>query len=92
MKYSKTKFKDLLIYKKDTYKDNRGYFRELFYQKHFETKFPFEYMTISKKNVLRGLHMQKKQQQGKYISVLKGKILDVVVDCRKKSKTFASCC
>ena len=32
--------------------------------------------------------MQKKQQQGKYISVLKGKILDVVVDCRKKSKTF----
>ena len=32
--------------------------------------------------------MQKKNKQGKYISVLKGKILDVVVDCRKKSKTF----
>ena len=45
-------------------------------------------MSKSKKNVLRGLHMQKKNQQGKYISCLKGKILDVVVDCRKKSKTF----
>ena len=39
-------------------------------------------------NVLRGLHMQKKFQQGKYVSVIKGKILDVVVDCRKNSKTF----
>ena len=32
--------------------------------------------------------MQRKHQQGKYISCIKGKILDVVVDCRKKSKTF----
>ena len=47
-----------------------------------------ENIVKSKRNVLRGLHMQMKFQQGKYISVLKGKILDVVVDCRKNSKTF----
>ena len=42
-------------------------------------------MSKSKKNVLRGMHIQKKNQQGKYVSVIKGKILDVSVDCRKKS-------
>ena len=88
MKFFKTKFKDLLIYKKDTYKDNRGYFRELFYQKHFKTKFPFEYMSFSKKNVLRGLHLQTIKPQKKLITVLKGKIFDVCLDCRKNSKTF----
>ena len=88
MKFFKTKFKDLLIYKKDTYKDNRGYFRELFYQKHFGTKFPFEYMSFSKKNVLRGLHLQTKSPQDKFITVLKGRILDVAVDVRKGSRTF----
>ena len=45
-------------------------------------------MSKSKKNVLRGIHMQKKKMQGKYISVIKGKILDVAIDCRKKSQTF----
>ena len=38
--------------------------------------------------MLRGLHMQTKKQQGKFVSVVKGKILDVCVDCRKNSKTF----
>ena len=41
-----------------------------------------------KKNVLRGLHLQTKFQQGKFVSVIKGKIFDVVVDLRKKSKTY----
>ena len=45
-------------------------------------------MSKSKKNVIRGLHMQKNFQQGKFVSVVKGKILDVAVDCRKRSKTF----
>ena len=45
-------------------------------------------MSVSKKNVIRGLHYQKKKNQGKFISVIKGKILDVVVDIRKNSKTF----
>ncbi len=88
MKLIKTKFKDLVIYEKNTYKDKRGYFRELYLQKHFNNNFPFDVMSFSKKNVLRGLHLQLKQSQAKLITVLKGKIFDVSLDCRKKSKTF----
>ena len=50
--------------------------------------FPFIVCSYSKKNVIRGLHIQTQRPQGKYISVLTGKILDVVLDLRKKSKTF----
>ena len=45
-------------------------------------------MSFSKKNVIRGLHLQTRNSQGKFVSVIKGKIFDVVVDLRKKSKTF----
>ena len=88
MKILKTKFKDLLVFKSKNFYDNRGYFRELALEKKIKRKFIFTVVSKSKKNVLRGLHMQQKKQQGKYISCVKGKILDVVVDCRKKSKTF----
>ena len=88
MKLIKTEFKDLLIYKKDTFKDNRGYFRELFLNKDIKRKFPFDVMSYSKKNVLRGLHLQFKKPQGKLVTVLRGKIFDVALDCRKNSKTF----
>jgi dTDP-4-dehydrorhamnose 3,5-epimerase len=88
MKILKTKFKDLLIYKKNTFKDNRGYFRELYLEKHFKTKFTFDVMSYSKKNVLRGLHLQLKNPQAKLVTVLKGQIYDVCVDCRRNSKTF----
>lgn len=88
MKIIKTKFKNLLIYNKKTFKDKRGYFRELFLQNHFKSKFPFDVMSYSKKNVLRGLHLQLKNSQDKLITVLRGKIFDVCVDCRKNSKTF----
>tara|TARA_B110000003_G_scaffold255934_1_gene273121 strand:+ start:499 stop:1020 length:522 start_codon:yes stop_codon:yes gene_type:complete len=88
MKIIKTKFKDLVIYDKETFKDQRGYFRELYLEKHFKTKFPFDVMSYSKKNVLRGLHLQLKNPQTKLITVLRGKIFDVCVDCRFKSKTF----
>lgn len=88
MKLKKTKFKDLFIYQKKTFNDNRGYFRELFKQKHFTQKYPFEYMSFSKKKVLRGLHLQLKKPQSKIVTVLVGKILDVCLDCRKNSKTF----
>ena len=88
MKIIKTKFKDLVIYQKNTFKDSRGYFRELFLQKHFNEKFPFDVMSYSKKNVLRGLHLQLIKPQSKLITVLKGKIFDVCLDCRIKSKTF----
>ena len=88
MKILKTKFKDLLVFKSKNFFDNRGHFRELALEKKIKKKLIFTVMSKSKKNVLRGLHMQKKSKQGKYISCLKGEILDVVVDCRKKSKTF----
>ena len=53
MKLKKTKFKDLVIYEKNTYKDKRGYFRELYLQKHFNNKFPFEHLFTKKKDCLR---------------------------------------
>ena len=43
---------------------------------------------MSKKNVIRGLHFQKGKPQAKFVSVVKGKIIDVAVDIRKKSKTY----
>ena len=88
MKILKTKFKDLLVFKSKNFFDNRGHFRELALEKKIKKKLLFTVMSKSKKNVLRGLHMQKKSKQGKYISCIKGEILDVVVDCRNKSKTF----
>jgi len=88
MKIKKTKFKNLLVFQSKNFNDKRGLFRELGLEKHIKKKLIFTVVSKSKRNVLRGLHMQKKYQQGKYISVIKGKILDVVVDCRKKSKTF----
>ena len=51
-------------------------------------KFFFTYFPHLKKNVIRGLHLQKKFAQGKYLSVLKGEIFDVVVDLRKNSRNF----
>ena len=88
MHIEKTKFKDLTIFKSKNFFDNRGHFRELMIEKIIKKKLIFTVVSKSKKNVLRGLHMQIKKPQGKYISVLKGKILDVVVDCRKNSKTY----
>jgi len=88
MKIIKTKIKDLLIVKHKNNKDSRGNLRETFNDKKLKKKFVFEYCTTSKKNVLRGFHFQYKYQQSKYVSVLKGKILDVVIDLRKNSKTF----
>ena len=88
MKIINTKFKDLIIIKKETHNDNRGYFRELFLEKNFKKRFPFDVMSLSKKNVLRGLHLQTKKPQGKLITVIKGSLFDVALDCRKKSRTF----
>ena len=88
MEKIKTKIKDLLIIKKKTYKDNRGYFRELFRENILSKRFKFEILSSSKKNVLRGLHLQKKNPQGKFVTVLNGKVFDVAVDLRKNSKTF----
>ena len=88
MKKIKTKFKDLLIIKQTNNIDHRGSLRETFNKKLLNKKFIFEYCTTSKANALRGFHFQYKFQQAKYVSVLKGKILDYVIDLRKNSKTF----
>ena len=82
------KIRDVVFFKNTSFKDNRGYFKELLKEKDFKKKFPFLVMSFSKKNVIRGLHLQTKNSQGKFISVIKGKIFDVVVDLRKNSKTF----
>ena len=88
MKIFRTKFKDLLIIKCRSFKDKRGILRFAFDDRILKKKFVFEYSTISKKNVFRGFHFQYKFQQIKFITVLKGKILDCVIDLRKDSKTF----
>lgn len=84
----RTKFKDLLIIKNKKFPDKRGYFMEILKEKNLELNFPFLVTSYSKKNVLRGLHIQTNNKQGKYLSVIKGKIFDVCIDLRKNSKTF----
>jgi dTDP-4-dehydrorhamnose 3,5-epimerase len=88
MKIIKTKFKGLKIIKSKIYYDNRGYFREIAKKKILDKNFLFDCMSQSKKNVLRGLHFQKKNPQAKLVTVAYGKIFDVAVDLRKNSKTF----
>ena len=84
----KTKFKDLYLVKNKTFHDQRGYFKELIRENVINKKFPFHVMSYSKKNVIRGLHIQSKNSQAKFITVIKGRIFDVAVDLRKKSKTY----
>ena len=89
MKIFNTNFRGLKIIKGITHYDKRGYFRETFKNSFFKDKnFIFWLISKSKKNVIRGLHFQDKKPQGKFISVIKGKIIDVVVDLRKNSKTY----
>ena len=85
---TKTKFKDLFLIQQDRFLDNRGYFKELIKENNFNLKFPFVVMSYSKKDVIRGLHIQTKNSQGKFLSVIKGKIFDVALDLRKNSKTY----
>ena len=89
MKIISTKFSELKVIKSKNHRDSRGFFKEDFKKKFFKgKKFVFGCTSSSQKNVIRGLHLQTKFSQGKYVSVLKGKILDVALDLRKNSKTF----
>ena len=88
MKIVKTKFSGLLVYKHVSYSDSRGYFKELLKENIIKKKFPFLVMSYSKKNVIRGLHLQTKKSQGKFLSVIKGKVYDIALDLRKDSKTY----
>ena len=89
MKLVYPKIKGLKIIESNVYKDKRGFLRET-YQKRIVGKnnFPFDVMSYSKKNVLRGLHFQSKNSQAKIITVTSGKIMDVAVDLRINSPTF----
>ena len=89
MKLIKTKIEGLKIIKLKRNNDPRGYLAETYNKKLIGGKeLVFDYKVISKKNIFRGFHFQYKFQQVKLISVLKGKILDYVIDLRKNSKTF----
>ena len=88
MKIVKTKFKGLYVFEGQTFKDQRGFLRECFRKKIIKRNLVFSIVSKSKKNVLRGLHLQVHKPQEKFLTVLKGKILDVAVDLRKSSKTF----
>ena len=84
----KKKFKDLFITKNKIFKDNRGYFKELLRENIIKKKFPFIVMSYSKKNVIRGLHLQTQSSQGKFVTAIKGRVFDIAVDLRKNSKTY----
>ena len=89
----KTFIKDLILLKPQVYTDERGYFMESFNQKKIEKvikdTFVQDNESLSKKNVLRGLHFQMPPHaQAKLIRVVNGSILDVAVDLRKESATF----
>tara|TARA_E500000178_G_scaffold257637_1_gene254255 strand:+ start:1320 stop:1835 length:516 start_codon:yes stop_codon:yes gene_type:complete len=88
MKLENVKIKGLKIIKSKIYRDKRGFLREIYKNRLFKDSFLFDVMSNSKKNVLRGLHIQTKKYQAKIITVTQGKILDVAVDLRKNSKTF----
>ena len=85
---TKTKFKNLIIIKNNKYDDSRGHFKELIRENLLNKKFPFVVMSFSKKNVIRGLHLQTKQSQGKFVTVIKGGVFDVALDLRARSKTY----
>ena len=89
MKLLSTKIKGPKLIKSKIFKDNRGYLRETFRKNLIQNQdFPFDVMSFSKKNVLRGLHIQTKYSQAKIITVTHGKIFDVIVDLRKSSRSF----
>ncbi len=95
MIYKKINLNGVYIIEPLIHFDKRGYFYERFKLKEFKKKigrnnlnFIQENFSYSKKNVLRGLHLQRKYAQGKLVSVIKGKIFDVIVDLRKNSKTY----
>ena len=92
MKLEKIFFKDVLLFKISKFFDKRGNFYENYnkqkLKKFINKNFIIDAVSINKKNVLRGLHYQTKYQQAKIVYVIKGQILDIVVDIRKKSKNY----
>jgi len=95
MNIKSLKLNNAFIVEPEIHSDNRGYFCESYNKKKLsntlkkEITFVQDNYSLSNKNVLRGLHFQKKPKaQGKLIKVTNGKIYDVIVDIRKSSSTF----
>ena len=96
MKATETKLKGCFFIEPAVFKDTRGYFFESFNQNKFneligkDINFVQDNESFSSKGVLRGLHFQTgKYAQAKLVRVVKGTVLDVVVDMRKNSPTFS---
>jgi dTDP-4-dehydrorhamnose 3,5-epimerase len=95
MKIEKTTLEDCYIIHPTLFEDERGYFYEKFNKKTFfeltnvDVDFVQDNEAKSNYGVIRGLHFQKDEHaQAKLVSVIKGKVLDVVVDCRENSATY----
>lgn len=94
MKISPAAIPDILIIEPDVFADDRGFFLESYNQAKFrqstgiDVSFVQDNHSQSVKNVLRGLHYQVRQSQGKLVRVISGEVFDVVVDIRKSSPTF----
>ena len=95
MKVIDTKIPDVKIIEPDVFGDDRGFFMETWSQKEFEKKvtgqktlFVQDNHSKSKKGILRGLHYQTENTQGKLVRVISGEVFDVAVDIRKGSATF----
>src|SRR5215467_430953 len=93
MNVAETEIPDCLILSPTVYHDDRGFFFESFNERWLPQlgipyKFVQDNQSHSKRNVLRGLHYQIQQMQGKLVRVISGEIFDVAVDLRKSSTTF----
>lgn len=95
MKVIDTKIPDVKIIEPTVFGDERGFFMETWQQKKFEelvtgkpTQFVQDNHSKSKKGILRGLHYQAENTQGKLVRVVSGEVFDVAVDIRQDSPTF----
>ncbi len=93
MKTIPCKLKDALVFEPRVFHDLRGRFLELWNQRTFEHNglaqgFVQDNVSYSDRHVLRGLHYQIRQPQGKLVTVLAGEVFDVIVDLRRDSPTF----
>lgn len=94
MKLIQTSIPDVLVLEPKVFGDDRGFFYESFNQQAFykatgiDVNFVQDNHSRSAKNVLRGLHYQVQQPQGKLVRVISGAVFDVAVDIRKSSPTF----
>lgn len=94
MSFTKLEIPDVVVFEPKVFGDDRGFFFESFNQRNFEeavgvsVDFVQDNHSMSARNVLRGLHYQIEQPQGKLVRVVQGEVFDVAVDIRKSSPTY----